>query len=898
MRKLATSIALSLLLFGSHLLAQDEFIPDPGQEAAAGKAPPGKTDEQKKEEDAIKKYDELLKDAVKTEGPFTFYIKKKDVFLELDPSQLGKYWVIQGMFRTGAAGMMLTSGFPVNRDFQAVDVFRWERREDDVWLYVPNLYWRWAAHDPQATAAARSFPEGVLDSYKIEVEHPKTKKIVLKVTQLFHGELFNLNESIMMGMQRPYQLDREKTRVTRIKGFPENVVVTVDMYYSAPRGGQSPLAALLAQLGLDSKSHLADDRSLPFQVTYLIYPRKESDYVPRHADPRVGYFAQEFFDHKLFKEDDRVVQLINRFNLKKQDPTAARSEPVKPIVWYIDPSIPREFRPAVREGILRWNKAFDRIGYQNAIQVQEIPEGEEWDHSDMRHNVVRMSNSENAGFAIALLRTDPFTGEILNASVNIDNNIVWFAFREFRSFADPAGKSFQSALAKLVKSDAEGAGIRLRPRGWTDHTCTIGEGKLCSAEFGLAAGRMLGSFSKISEKEYVDQFIADVISHEIGHCLGLRHNFVASTSLTASDLANDATTREQGNSASVMDYVPVNIAAVAKGSGNYYSSSVGAYDIFAIQYGYADVEGSTPESQLHSLKKIAANQSLHGNAYQSDEQADQFDPFITRFDLGSDPLETGAITIRVAKRMLSVADKWYPVQGRPFVELVRVVNLSMRQTFQEVMNATRFVGGIQTRRNFSGDPEEKPTAEPVSPAVQRRALQQVARELLSENSFNLSERILLNLSSDYKSGPFSEAPIKDVIAAMQRSALSEMLSADTVSRIANNAFKHQHRRDRLTIVELYSTLAGKVFSEVGTGRPIGVLRRELQRFMIEGLIVQMTASPGRVEEDARIVARDLLKRLGERFGSAKAKDDMTRIHIADVRERIDRALKAVVVGNR
>ncbi len=886
-------LSLICVFASGRAAAQDEFIPDAGQEKAA-KAEPQKTDAEKKDDDAIKKYEDLLKDAVKSSGPFVFYIKKKDVYLELDPSQLGKLWIIQGSFRTGAAPQGVTSGWPINRDFQAVDVFRFERKDDDIWLYSPNLYWRWQKTDPQAVAAQRSFPEAVLDTYRIEAEHPKTKKILIKVNQLFYGDLFNLTETVMQSLSRPYQLDREKTRITSIKGFPENDVISVDLYYSSPRGGGMG-QAMPGLFGPQGTSHLADDRSLPIQVTYLMYPRKDSDYMPRIADPRVGYFNQQYFDHAKFTEEDRTVQLINRWNLKKKDPTAPVSEPVKPIVWYVDDSIPAKYRGAVKEGILRWNKAFDKLGYKNAVQVQEIPKGETWDHSDMRHNVVRMHNSENAGYAIALLRTDPITGEILNASVNLDNNIIWYAYREYDAYAAPAGASYSDALAKLVRPTTKPAPAPQKPAGWSEAIMCMGPEMIESAEFGLQSLRLLNFGTKVSVDQYINQFISDVVSHEIGHCMGLRHNFVASTQISLNQLADDAYTSANGNSASVMDYVPVNIAAVGKGSGNYYSNSIGSYDIFAIEYGYADVPGKTPESQLPALQKIAAKQSLPGNAFQTDEQADSFDPYITRFDLASDPLDAGDMTIKVAKRLMSVADKWYPYNGKPYTELVRAINISLRQSFQEVMNATRFVGGIIERRNFSGDPDEKPTAEPINPNTQRKALSLIAAQMFSEKAFQFSDKVLLNLTGDYKQGEFSDAPLKDLISAMQRSALSNLLSADVVSRVSNNAFKMQNRKDRFTVAELYGTIAAKVFSEVGTDRPVVSLRRELQRFMLEGMILQMLSAPGQVDEDARMVSRDLLTRLNARFGAAKSTDPMTAAHYRDCKTRIQTALDAIAV---
>lgn len=898
--------AIAIIMFLSQVPAQDEFIPDQtGQTPTKEKQ--DKTDEQKKKEqeekerqEKIKKYEEILKDSTKSEGPLTLYLKKKDVYLELDPSQLGRYWYIQGAFHTGASPFGVTAGFPIGRDFQAVDAFRLEKRDEEIWLYVPNLAWRWKSDDPMAKAAERSFPEGVLGSYKIEVEHPDTKKMLVKITDFFYGDLFDLNTIVMMSMGKPYQLDRSKTRVTSIEGYPENLVIHVDMYYTAGRmtmGGPEGFAGIL---GMGGKSHLADDRSLPFSVTYLLYPQKKSDYVPRLADPRVGYFVQQFFDHERFMELDRTTRLINRWNIKKKDPNAALSEPEKPIVWYIDDSVPRKWREACAEGILRWNKAFEKIGIRNAIVVKYKTEEDKWSHSDMRYNVLRFTDSEDAGYAVALFRTDPFTGEIVNASINVDANMVMYVGQEYTWIVNPATYSWSTLLKEVTLNEENKASQTLdvnnRPLPiW--NLCTLGEGKLSSATFGWLALSALHPLS-MSRDEYVKEFLADVVSHEMGHCLGLRHNFVGSTELSINELKNPNITKEKGISSSVMDYVPVNIAAVAQGKGDFYSKTIGTYDIFAIEYGYTDFGIKDPVKELPYLQKIAAKNGRPGHAFMTDENADLFDPYVVRFDISKNPLEAAETSIYVAKRLLEQADKRYPQKGKPYSDLARAVQIAMSQTFRNCLLASRFVGGLHGRRNFAGDENEQPTLVPVDPQLQRKALRIMVDNLLREDAFRLSDKILLNLSPDYNSEVYDEAPIKDMISSLQRAVVVRLISATTVRRVNNNAYKLRGKNGALTLPELYGAVVGNVFAEIGTGRKIGVLRRELQRFTLEGLITQAMAPPGGIEEDARVICWDTLARLQKRLASAKAEDEMTRIHLRDMKNRIDRVMKSIVATPR
>nr|MBA3727240.1 DUF5117 domain-containing protein [Armatimonadota bacterium] len=521
MNRIIACLSLAMLLV-TGAVSQDEFIPDKGQTPA--KEEPKKDDPEKELKEKIKKYDDFLKDTTKLDGPFTLYTKKKDgktdVFLELDPAQLGKYWFLEATLRTGGNAMGLQAGEPANT-MMNVDAYRFERRAEQIWLVVPNLSWRWDRDSPWATAARRSFPEGVIDEYKIEAEHPTTKKMVIKMTDLFYGGVFDLNERVSGTMMRPYILDRGKSGVSDVRAFPENIVVRADLFFNSPsRGGGMP-EGLADLLGLGRKSHLADDRSLPLGVTYLIYPQRDNGYVPRIADPRVGYFTQDFFDHSKLMELDKTTRYINRWNLEKKDPNAGMSEPVKPIVWYIDDSVPEKYRKACAEGILRWNKAFEKVGYKNAVQVKMKPKDADWDHADMRFNVLRVIQSEDAGYAVAWFRTDPFTGEIVNAGISLDASMISFAGQEYTWLTAPARGAYSASLAKLVHK-ADETPIA-KPGPWKKLECHLGEGKLESAAFAWSAlETLIQPGTSLNKGEYLNEFLVDVVSHEAGHCMGLR----------------------------------------------------------------------------------------------------------------------------------------------------------------------------------------------------------------------------------------------------------------------------------------------------------------------------------------------------------------------------------------
>ncbi len=863
-------------------------MPDKGQSAGETK----QDDPQKELKEKVKKFDELLKDAVKHDGALTLYTKEKegktDLYIELTPETLGKVFFLQSALQSGANADGLQAGESGTLDL-AVSAYRFERVDDRIRIIAPNLGWRWSEDNVWATASMRSFPEGIVETLKIEAENPETKRMLIKATGLFSGGLIDLNDRINKVSGRTYQYDRDNSGISEVQAFPENVVIRTRNFYTSSGGGSDPMAELIAALtGASTRSHLATDKSLPLNVTYLLYPKKDTGYEPRLADPRVGFFTQDFFDTTKPLAMDKVTRQILRWDIRKKDPSAAMSDPEKPIVFWIDDSIPAEYHKAVSDGILRWNRAFEKVGITNAIEVKTKPKDATWDHADMRFNVVRMIRSENAGYAVACPRWNPYTGETLNASISIDAAILYSAAQEYSWIAAPAVGTYESDLSALISKPVN---TPLSKNFSAPLQCRYGPLKAESASFGLTAIEVLHPGIKVNRKKYIEQFLEDVVSHEMGHVLGLRHNFVSSAYLSPKQLADPAVTAKEGLTASVMDYTPVNIFAVASGIGDYYSPVLGVYDYFAIEYGYKDIAGGFAAEQPE-LKRIASRASLPGLRFMTDENADSFDPYVVRFDNSSNPLADADKQVSVAKLLLSKADSHYPKPGRPYSDLTRVVNLAIRQTLQQSLGATRFVGGVRGNRNFAGDPQLKPTLAPVEPGEQRAALDMIARNLFAEDSFVLSPKMLMNLSGDPNSERYDPVAIKDIISGCQRAVVSVLLSSDTLARVANNSFKWGNRKDKFTLTELYGTLARNVYSEIGTGKEIGVLRRELQRFFTDALVTQALSPSGRVDSDAKMLAFHHLRTVGGRLQKATSTDEMTRIHLQDLARKVNRALNA------
>jgi hypothetical protein len=909
------SIAALALVFGLALNVQS-----PAQTPPPDEKPPVTQDqkqeekkpEEPKKDPKVTAFENAIKDLPKVEGPFTFYQRKKDLLMELPEDKLGQIILLQATLATGLDSGLMHAGMPLGN--MAVDAFRFELKEDQVWLIRPQIQRRWDPEDPFAVGAGRQFQEAILASFKVEQTNPEKKTLLVNVTNLFYGDLLRLSEMIMQGLGGPYALDREKSQVETVKGFEQNSVVQTRLHFFSPRGTQAnPLMALL---GLSTPNTLEDDRSAPLKVTFSMWYRQPDGYSPRVADPRVGYFTEDHFSVNRYLNVDRTERFINRFRLEKKDASAARSEPVKPIVFTIDPSIPPLYRDAVKEGVLRWNKAFDALGYQDAVRVQDVPaDDKDYDHADGRYNVIRMMVSESSMFgAIALFRTDPFSGEILNASITLDGNMIRDLQEEHIRHMGIAQGGSKAAFEVLMRDQdrktTEDFHVFATPEerarhellhsmssfGWARLACTNAMESTSHAVDAWFA--LQGAPYAINKEDYVKKFLADVVSHEVGHTLGLRHNFAGSTALSTAELANDELTSQSGISASVMDYTPPNVQAVLRGRGNFYSPTIGAYDKWAIRYGYTDLGIGTTVGERFQLSTIASESGKPGHAFMTDEDADNWNPFAVRFDNAKDPLNYGQQVLLAQRRARDYAVANMPRRGESYGKRTSVIMSTITRSFREGRNAARFVGGVEANRNFRGDAGERPTLRPVDAAVQRQAAKMIAENFFATDAFDLPADVLTSMSMDANMSSWN-APLRMVISQSQQNLLALMLSAGTTDRITENAFKVS---GSYGLDEHYKIVTDAVFEEIGKDSNISPLRRDLQRFAINGFITIGGAANGMVNEDARMLSSHTLRSLNGRIKAQLAKpeklDNMTRIHLREASENIERFLSRTVSASR
>lgn len=849
-----------------------------------------KTDQTEKKEESKKKektIEEVTKDFEKMEGLFTLYRKKeagKDtLYLEVREDQLEKLYFLQATVSEGLPSIILAPGRPIS------DIlFKFVKRDEQILLVVPNIGFRATPNTPIGRSVERSFADAYLEAFKIEAKDKDGKKFLIDVSNLFRSDLIQIQQLASAAAGGSYSIDREKTVYNQVKVFPNNLFVQTAYHFTGSPSRGGGLAGLLG--GLLGGANLADPRSLPITVNYNLWELPvDNGYRPRYYDPRVGYFTTEFLDMNN-EVPDQTKRYILRWHLEKADPNAPLSPPKQPIVFWLDNAIPHEYRDAVREGILEWNKAFEKIGIKDAIVVKQMPDDADWDHADMRYNVVRWVSSPDNGYAVALFRANPLTGQILNASITIDGNMARITRAQFLYRIDPLA-AFREAEQRECN-----AHLLHDPR-----ICTMVQDTLHRAWQGYLMASLLAPLrggTRISEDEFVKSYIRSVTMHEMGHILGLRHNFVASRLNTLEDLKDGEKVRQRGTVASVMEYDPFNQMALHAPNTVYWNPTIGPYDYWAIEYGYREFpDAPTPEAERVHLAKIAQRNTEPELAFETDDYADRFDPYVTRFDLSRDPLAYWELVLKDTDELVRLLPTRFPRPNESYYEFTRLFFGSLASYSNAAIQLTRFIGALQLRRNFPNDPNAQPPLKPLSGAEQRRALNLLATYIFAPTAFNFPkgyyEKLAPNPYDGFSGGAIpADSPVRDFLSNIQRLTLSRLLAADTLRRVANNEFKAVN--DPFTLAELFETLYGVIWDEAIKGNgSVPTLRRQLQRHHLQ-LLVDMLVKNQPVPDDAKMLARYQLRELRNLLAKrlTTAKDTYTRAHYTEAIDLIDKALNA------
>ncbi len=863
--------------------------------------------------DGLEAFDEVVKNTQKLEGLFTIYRhkQKNKIYLELKPQQLNKNYLATATLESGIGEAGIYSGMPL-QDF----LFYFQRVNNNLNFVVRNVNFRTREGDPQGRSLLRSFSDSVLYSIDIKSIHPRRQSILIDLSKLLLTDLAGLSSHLGL----PTSADNSYFGEAKV--FPQNIEIESVFNFSHSSSRKEEKSEYIA---------LPDSRGFTLRVHYSLSQLPDSNYRPRLADDRVGYFITAYQDLSSDERKQPFVRYINRWHLEKQDPNASISLPKKPIVFWIDNAVPFEYRDAIKEGVLMWNKAFAKAGFKDAIQVRQMPDRQQWDPADIRYNTIRWIHTLDGYFAMGPSRVNPLTGEILNASILVDASFIRALKNEYRQIIQPSEFKNRTSLTALMQNrllcntpwEAKDKDFFQRNNFHQQKQQVItgrlsdlaGEYDLCYGmeaanqfAYGSLAMSLLQDKPPTNEqiKKYIHQYLRLIIAHEVGHALGLRHNFRGSTFLSPQEMNNTEITRRKGLVASVMDYIPPNIAPQGTKQGDYFPSMVGPYDEWAIQYGYTPIRTATISGEKPFLDRIAQQSDKPEYSYATDEDLYDLDPTVDAWDNSNDVLTYSQWQLNNVRVMWGRLDKRFPGEGESYADVREWFGTVVGNYFQNIYYVTKYIGGQSFFRVHAGNKQGKLPFQPVPVEKQRQALAVLQKYVFAADAFNFSPDLLNKLAPSrwrhWGSTPRIgrlDYPIHDLVSFVQSTVLSDLLGSDRLSRLKDIEIKSQPGKV-LTLPELFNTLQDSIWTEVTEPKSKNVKisrwRRSLQRQYLE-ILGGMVLRKQDVPEDARTLAWYKIRQLDEKLAKVSSDDEYTKAYLLETRDRIKKILDAPLSGN-
>ena len=946
----------------------------------------------------LAEYTKVVSTADNSQSLYTLYKHKKEqqLLAELPASFVSQRYFIA---MTVASG----DGFA---GYQQGDLyFYWRRYGKRLAMIAPQIATRSTGDQESQASVKRLFTDQVMLEIPILTLGPTGGPVIDLNTLLVHQSSFFFGS--IGRIMNPYLVT-----VKKAKAFPQNVEIA----FEAPVAAHStPVSGTIVPSGTLKTLH--------YSISLIT---SSPGYQPRAADARIGYFTTSYTDLGKYKDTETKTRYITRWNLQKRDPKLALSPPVTPITFYMSHTVPVRYRRWVREGILSWNKAYEKIGFLNAIEVdyQDAQTGRnmDLDPEDVRYNFIRWLNND-VGTAIGPSRVNPMTGEILDADIILTDGWIRHYFNQFTEvlpavamegfnaesmawFAihpnwDPRVRLAAPASRREVIMDIQrqtAQRLSGHPAGRVDGAflgddvydgligrtsqsnglCMAAQGKkldmaLAAMQFALLNAAEDDDDDKDKDKEkdkdkkqdgkdeekkddadkkdadkkdddkkdgdkeaeekkdtpkpsvkkvpmldgmpeeFIGPLLAELVAHEVGHTLGLRHNFKASTIYDVSEVNSEKVKGKKPLAGSVMDYLPVNIK-VDNGEiqGDYAMIGIGPYDEWAIEYGY------TLESDL---KPVLARVGEPELVFGTDEETGGPDPRARRHDFGKRPLDyaNGQMKLiqnqrkRLVEKFVNDGESW--ARARYGYELT--LSIQMRSTSM----MANWLGGAYTSRARKGDKDAPLPVIVVPVKDQRDALQFVIANMFFDDAFGLSPELINHLGvdkwlDDDSLSAFTEEEtwqVHDRVMGMQASTLSMILDPVTLRRVYDNEFRLPADQDALTLPEVLSTVGEAIWQELNenpkrqyTSRVpmVSSLRRNLQQEHLDRLID--LSIPGKGGNEAfKAVANlasmeldGILKNVNRILSeSRKRVDPYTLSHLEKIKEQITKAKDGQFIYN-
>ncbi|MCZ6669789.1 MAG: zinc-dependent metalloprotease [Acidobacteria bacterium] len=862
-------------------------------------------------EESKKSLEETVEGTEKIAGLMNFYRSPEKLYLHVPEELIGA--------PLGLAAVLVNAvgDWSVRGSGLETSVVNWEAVGNRLILLKKNLDFRADPDSSIHSAVEATFPDSpVFSAQRIQLRD-EPAPFLIDAKSLFGPQLVEILPS-----QSGYYTKPEDATLAYVKAFPDNVVARViyrfhrrDRSDSPNRQSTgSPFARFLGP------GRLADPRTVQVTVDYYLFRLPADGYRPRFADQRVGGWSIPYKDYTdVDRRDSAFRHILIRWDLRKQDPEAEMSPPIEPVTFYIDRSVPEEWRSLVRDATLWWNTAFEKVGFRDAIRVLDQPDDPDWDPADIHHTMIYWNLSDNLIFSglAGPAFFDPRTGKVVKANVYLNGEFPSYALHRYLVYAwwrAPDPGLGQAALPFPSAQDLRD--LRSRPF-FCDRAASFSS-QLAFARLVLQSRGVLRP-GTVEATRFAQEAFAELVSHEVGHALGFPHNWKASLVSDHEAVASGKVNGRAGPSifsSSVMDYNPIYLAPRGMEQGDYFLREVGPYDDLTVEYIYRPLDGMSAEEELRALDIIAARAETENGMIYDSGVLNAIDPTASADDLGDDPLEFAESRLRMLRgEVLPHFKDLVLAEGHDYNLLRQALDSAIFSVAMDYIDLTaRHIGGQYLLRRVAGSaaaPQGGPAPiTPVEPATQRRALDILENQLFAEGAFTLPPEVLEALKADLQfdwNYPWrfaSDYSVGTRIAGLYNAALSTLFEPGRLGRVLDNERRYR-TKDRFTIPELFGRLEAIAFRKLPTAGKRTVTdsdplispdRRALQRLLVSHLarlaLTPAAGTPAEASQVAAFTLRSIERRIAG-VGEGAVLDRYTRAHLEDLTGRIRRTLEAV-----